>query len=176
MADFAALKGREQTLEWRPPRAGPIAFPRLLAPGGKAADHCARLLANEKVMLIPEGEFYSEHRRAAAGGGGGGPLGGVPDGRLRVGLGRAGMVMPTPPPAPAPPPPPPPLPELDPIGAIGCCLRCSFVDAHVADSPCVSVTVRTERAMLHVLNCPSQAVMLEAWGRELDRVATVPFA
>ena len=98
---FAAEHAK--TLEWAPPLAGPVAFPRLRGSRGEeggvgedgaagdrgvsAAEHCERLLSLEGggAMLIPEGRFRVDATAHAVGGEG------VADSRVRVGLGRIGM-------------------------------------------------------------------------------------
>lgn len=76
LAKFVA--SRPGSIEWIPPTAGPIAFPRLLAADGQASAHCCALLRNERVMLIPERHFAQSSGDSA-------------DRRVRIGLGRQSM-------------------------------------------------------------------------------------
>lgn len=69
-------------LEWAPPAAGPIAFPRLRLTGGDATAHCTALLKESAVMLIPEALFGFRPEV---------PTRGARAQRVRVGLGRLGM-------------------------------------------------------------------------------------
>ena len=69
MKEFAAQ--HDDLLDWAPPLAGPVCFPRLKH-GLSAEAHCARVLTQQEgagAMLIPEGLF------AADGGGGAGTMG-----------------------------------------------------------------------------------------------------
>jgi aspartate/methionine/tyrosine aminotransferase len=65
----AFLERHAQRFAWRRPKAGPIAFPRLLK--GDSDAFCRDLVEEAGILLIP------------------GSLFGVPGGHLRVGFGRA---------------------------------------------------------------------------------------
>ena len=80
MDSFVKQNGRDQIIEWRPPRAGPVALPRLRA--GGAAEHCAAALLDGGVMLIPDREFGTAADRASSA---------YANDRIRIGLGRVGF-------------------------------------------------------------------------------------
>ena len=74
---------KRQALDWAPPDAGPVCFPRMRS--GSADDFCARLRAEYDVGVIP-GRFFEmpDHFRIGFGG---------PTEELRAGLERLSQAL-----------------------------------------------------------------------------------